>query len=103
VVASVDRRGTKLAASGPLYIDRIIDPLHIIVFTREGELLLLRLDGNRQQTARVPVRSLGWNPREKIRYCFLILLCGLALSPLVVWAWRRFYTATDLISVQYSH
>lgn len=138
-----------LAASGPLYIDRIIDPLHIVVITREGELLLLErrpdddpvasssprsitaadriqekntdvtagqyvfaserengrllLDGNGQQTAWVAARSLGWNPRKTIRYWCLILLGGLALSPLVVWAWRRFYTATDLISVRYSH
>ena len=30
-----------LAASGPLYIDRVLDDRHIIVITRDGESLLL--------------------------------------------------------------
>ena len=128
-----------LAASGPLYIDRVLDDRHIIVITRDGESLLLErrpdedpvpgglnegstfiaagrqifasergagrllLDGERQQTAWVVARSLGWNPRKTIRYWLLIVLGGLLLTPLVVWVWRRFAAATDATVVRYSH
>jgi hypothetical protein len=120
-----------LAASGPLYIDRVVDDRHIVIVTREGESLLLErrtdddapaafaaggyvfaserekgtllLDAGREQTAWVVVRSLGWNPRKTIRYWLLVVVAGLVLSPLVVWAWRRFAAATESTAVSYSH
>ena len=120
-----------LAASGPLYIDSVVDDRHIVVVTREGEALLLErrtddavpslpvagrhvfaseretgtllLDAGKEQTAWAVVRSFGWNPRKTIRYWLLVVVAALVLSPLVVWAWRQFAAATESASVSYSH